>query len=95
VILCAVDIPGALVNSDITFQFTKMSLLCSLILLVDCFGPRPIASGCTAATTNLAALTRNLQDISSIDMQITNELCEDSITKAVCEQYHKQQMVYI
>jgi len=36
------------------------------MLLVDCFGPRPIASGVQVgglqAATNLAALTRDLQD---------------------------------
>jgi len=38
------DLPVAQVNSDTTLKFTKMYLLCNLMLLVDCFDLRPIAS---------------------------------------------------
>jgi len=68
--VCSVTPPMALVNCDTTLKFTKMSLLYSLMLLMDCFGPRPIAVGVQVgglqllpAATNLVALTRNLQGI--------------------------------
>jgi len=58
------DPPVALVNCDTTLKFTKMSLLCSVMLLVDCFGPRPIASGVQMGGLQLLQmwLTRNLQN---------------------------------
>jgi len=82
------DPPVALVNCDKTLKFTKMSLLCSLLLLVDCFGPRPIASGVQVGGLQLLQIwlhSLGICKIPNTDMQITNELCEDSITKPVYE----------
>jgi hypothetical protein len=80
------DPPVALVNGDTTLKFIKISLLCSVMLVVDCFGPRPIASEVQVGGRQPLQIWQHslgIFKISNTDMQITNELCEDSITKPV------------
>jgi len=56
------------------------------MLLVDCFGPRPIADEVQVGGLQPLQIWQHslgICKISNTDMQITNELCEDSIAKPV------------